>query len=135
MTRRSCLWIAALWLPAVSAWAGEALSDRARVDYMLHCSGCHGMDGMGKPERGIPRFAGQIGYFQQLAEGRAFIMQVPGLLSARLSDERAAAVVVARGREVHDHGARRGIFALHLGQEAGVLPVDIHQGHRHEGGV
>lgn len=92
MTRRSCLWIAALWLPAVSAWAGEALSDRARVDYMLHCSGCHGMDGMGKPERGIPRFAGQIGHFQQLAEGRAFIMQVPGLLSARLSDERAAAV-------------------------------------------
>lgn len=66
---------------------------RARGDYILHCSGCHLQDGVGNPAKGIPRFTDQIGYFLRLPEGREFLMQVPGLLSARLSDERAAGVV------------------------------------------
>ncbi|MEI7968810.1 MAG: hypothetical protein WCJ69_07480 [Betaproteobacteria bacterium] len=70
----------------------DRIGQRARTDFLLHCSGCHGMDGMGKPEKGIPRFRDQIGHFLQLPDGRAFIMQVPGLLSARLPDDRAAAV-------------------------------------------
>lgn len=65
---------------------------RARTDYTLHCSGCHGMDGLGKPTAGIPVFTGQVGHFLRMPEGRAFLMQVPGLLSARLPDDRAAAV-------------------------------------------
>jgi hypothetical protein len=84
------------WL-ALASSAGLVLADekaetRARNDYLLHCSGCHGQDGMGKPGKGIPRFEGQIGYFQRLPDGRAFVMQVPGLLSANLPDDRAAAV-------------------------------------------
>jgi len=74
------------------AVAEDRTSARARTDYMLHCSGCHGMDGLGKPEKGIPRFAEQVGHFLRLSEGRAFVMQVPGLLGVRLPDERAAAV-------------------------------------------
>jgi mono/diheme cytochrome c family protein len=62
------------------------------VDFMLHCSGCHGMDGSGAPAQGIPDFRDQIGHFQRLPEGRAFLMQVPGLLNAGLSDDRRAAV-------------------------------------------
>lgn len=65
---------------------------RARIDYTLHCSGCHGMDGLGKPTAGIPVFTDQVGHFLRMPEGRAFLMQVPGLLGARLPDERAAAV-------------------------------------------
>jgi len=75
-----------------SALADAKAETRARNDYLLHCSGCHGQDGMGKPEKGIPRFEGQVGYFLRVPEGRAFLMQVPGLLSANMSDERAAAV-------------------------------------------
>ncbi len=75
-----------------AATADDKADHRARIDYTLHCSGCHGMDGLGKPSAGIPMFAGQVGHFLRLPEGRAFLMQVPGLLSARLSDERAAAV-------------------------------------------
>lgn len=67
-------------------------SAQARIDYLLHCSGCHGQDGMGNPAKGIPQFANQVGHFLRLKEGRAFLMQVPGLLSARLPDDRAAAV-------------------------------------------
>jgi hypothetical protein len=82
---------------ALAALAGGTLAEdrsiaRARTDYMLHCSGCHGMDGLGKPEKGIPRFTDQVGHFLRLPEGRAFVMQVPGLLGVRLPDERAAAV-------------------------------------------
>lgn len=65
---------------------------RARIDYTLHCSGCHGMDGLGKPTAGIPVFTDQVGHFLRMPEGRAFLMQVPGLLGARLPDDRAAAV-------------------------------------------
>lgn len=81
-----------LALSAGSTAADDKADTRARTDYLLHCSGCHGQDGMGKPWKGIPRFEGQVGYFQRMPEGRAFLMQVPGLLSAGLSDERAAAV-------------------------------------------
>lgn len=73
--------------------AEDAASARARIDYLLHCSGCHAQDGTGKPEGGIPDFVGQIGHFQRLPEGREFVLQVPGLLSAGLPDSRAAAVV------------------------------------------
>ncbi|HEY5929955.1 MAG TPA: cytochrome c, partial [Burkholderiales bacterium] len=59
---------------------------------MLHCSGCHGMDGSGHPAKGIPAFQDQIGYFTAIPEGRAMLMQIPGLLSSGLSDERAAGV-------------------------------------------
>jgi cytochrome c553 len=63
-----------------------------RVDYVLHCSGCHAFDGRGLEHKGIPALKDQIGYYLRSEEGRAFLMQVPGLLSAGMSDERAAAV-------------------------------------------
>jgi mono/diheme cytochrome c family protein len=77
---------------AEPAAAEDAATRRARLDYMLHCSGCHDMDGSGHPTKGIPDFRDQVGYFTGLPEGRAMLMQIPGLLSAGLTDERAAAV-------------------------------------------
>jgi len=71
-----------------------ASSDRrAAVDYTLHCSGCHDLDGSGHPGKGIPDFRDQVGYFLRTPDGRAFLLQVPGLLNAGLSDQRAADVV------------------------------------------
>ncbi len=75
-----------------TAYAGAPV-EPGRSDYILHCSGCHGMDARGVAKAGIPALQDQVGYFLQLPEGRAFVMQVPGLLSANLSDERAARVV------------------------------------------
>jgi hypothetical protein len=94
MPGRRAYLIAAICLVGIAggAVAADTTMARARTDYMLHCSGCHGMDGLGKPEKGIPRFADQVGHFLRLPEGRAFVMQVPGLLGVRLPDERAAAV-------------------------------------------
>lgn len=77
---------------ALPAAAEDAGARRARTDYILHCSGCHDMDGSGHPTKGIPDFRDQVGYFTAIPEGRALLMQIPGLLSSGLPDDRAAAV-------------------------------------------
>jgi hypothetical protein len=74
------------------ALAQQSASERGRIDYVLHCSGCHALGGSGVEAKGIPQVKDRIGYFVRFPEGRAFLLQVPGLLSAGLSDERAAGV-------------------------------------------
>jgi mono/diheme cytochrome c family protein len=80
--------LAALLIPAAHAQEGN----RGRTDYVLHCSGCHKFDGRGLEDKGIPALKDQIGYYLALPEGRAFLMQIPGLLGAGMSDQRAADV-------------------------------------------
>ena len=91
--------ITALAAASPAAAQEDGKSRRARNDYLLHCSGCHDMDGSGHPAKGIPTFQNQIGYFTAIPEGRAMLMQIPGLLSSGLSDERAAAVTTWLVRE------------------------------------
>jgi hypothetical protein len=67
---------------AMAAMAGE----RQRINYLLHCSGCHQPDGSGSPSSGIPDMRGSIGYFLRLPEGRAFLVQVPGTAQSSLND-------------------------------------------------
>lgn len=59
-------------------------------DYMLNCQGCHLDDGMGFPERGVPRLTGYMGNFLKVPGGREFLVQVPGSASSSLSDEHLA---------------------------------------------
>ncbi|MCC7546689.1 MAG: cytochrome C [Burkholderiales bacterium] len=77
---------------AATAGAAGTFEEQGHLDYVLHCSGCHKPDGYGVASGGIPPITGQVGYFLTLPEGRAFLMQVSGLLTAGLSDERAAGV-------------------------------------------
>ena len=83
--------VIALFLCASTAALAQG-SHNPRYDYMLKCSGCHLMDGSGGPVGGIPDFREQIGYFLVIPEGRAFLMQVAGLVTSGLTYERAAAV-------------------------------------------
>ncbi len=94
MSTRPALIIASALLGCV-AFAGRAdvkTYQGSEHDYVLHCSGCHSMDGSGHPEFGVPDFRDQVGHFLRLPEGRAFLMQVPGLMNAGLPDDRRAAV-------------------------------------------
>ena len=59
---------------------------------MLHCSGCHAQDGRGLENKGIPALKDQVGYFLRTESGRAYLMQIPGLLNAGMPDARAADV-------------------------------------------
>jgi mono/diheme cytochrome c family protein len=60
--------------------------------YMLHCSGCHGATGHGVPERGIPDLH-NAGSYVALPQGRAYLVQVPGISQSRLDDATAARIL------------------------------------------
>jgi mono/diheme cytochrome c family protein len=62
------------------------------VDYLyrLHCSGCHGVDGAGSRVGRIPPFPGIVGHFAGSAEGRLYLVHVPGVSGAALPDAETA---------------------------------------------
>ncbi|WP_225766148.1 cytochrome c [Inquilinus sp. Marseille-Q2685] len=88
---RPILMLLAVLLPATSARAQDARP--AHIDYMLKCSGCHGADGSGSPDRGIPDFRGYVDGFGRTEAGRTYVMHVPGVVNSSLSDARIAAVM------------------------------------------
>jgi mono/diheme cytochrome c family protein len=59
-------------------------------DYLLSCGGCHKLDGRGSvhvpPLRGVDRLLAHAG-------GRAYVLRVPGVTQAPLSDARLAALL------------------------------------------
>ncbi len=65
--------------------AGSAFAASSRIDYMLHCQGCHLADGSGVPGT-IPDLRGSMGAFLRVPGGRAFLVRVPGTAQAPLSD-------------------------------------------------
>lgn len=61
-----------------------------RMNYQLHCSGCHQIDGAGSAAHNIPRMKGVVGHFLRTPEGRAFLVQVPGTANSGLNDAQVA---------------------------------------------
>jgi mono/diheme cytochrome c family protein len=92
--RDICIALSAIFFSASGiAKAGDKpYSNQARIDFLLHCSGCHAQDGRGLEHKGIPALKDQVGYFLRTESGRAYLMQIPGLLSAGIPDARAADV-------------------------------------------
>ena len=65
----------------------------ARFNYMQHCMGCHLPDGSGAPDKGIPSMRGMLGRFLAVPGGRAFIVQVPGVMNSALQDQDIAGLM------------------------------------------
>ena len=82
---RTLLFIAILEVADVAG----ADEQRARVNYMLHCQGCHLAEAVGHPGN-VPRMRGFLGYFLHSTEGREFIVRVPGVATASLENEQLA---------------------------------------------
>ncbi len=77
------------YLPLILLLSGvAALADdhRARVNYQIHCQGCHLPDASGFPGK-VPRMNDFVGYFLHSREGREFLVRVPGVSASRMSDE------------------------------------------------
>jgi hypothetical protein len=72
--------------------AGNAAADnqRAQVNYMLNCQGCHTPGGRGFPDKGVPSLMGFMGKFLQVAGGREFLIQVPGAAQSTLNSAQLA---------------------------------------------
>ena len=59
---------------------------RARINYMIHCQGCHLPEAVGFAGK-VPRMNGFVGYFLHSQEGREFIVRVPGVATSSLPDD------------------------------------------------
>lgn len=77
---------ATLTTPALAETSAHGL-------YMLHCSGCHGRDGAGSKTGRVPRFLGVIGPIAGEPEGRRYLVLVPGVANAGLSNADTARVL------------------------------------------
>ena len=64
----------------------------SRTDYLLHCSGCHLADGSGAPDD-VPSLRDGLGWIASMAEGRGYLVRVPGSSQAQLNDAELAAVI------------------------------------------
>ena len=83
--------------PILVLWAvlpTYALADdaRARVNYMIHCQGCHLPGAVGHPGK-VPRLSNFVGYFLHSTEGREFIVRVPGVATSSLPDDQLSELV------------------------------------------
>ena len=87
-SRRATL-VAVIGLVSVVA---AAAGNSPRINYMLHCQGCHLPGGIGHPGI-VPTMRGQVGLFLRSEEGRAYLVQVPGVAQSDLDDHQLADVL------------------------------------------
>lgn len=63
-----------------------------RLDYVLHCRGCHGPDGAGIAG-GAPSLRDRVARFLGVPGGREYLVRVPGTARSELDDARTAALL------------------------------------------
>ncbi|HZO23381.1 MAG TPA: hypothetical protein VFB37_12835 [Steroidobacteraceae bacterium] len=66
-----------------------AIAYEPAVNYMLQCMGCHAPKGEGEPGR-VPSLRDTLVPFASIADGRKFLVQVPGAAQSTLSDAELA---------------------------------------------
>ncbi|MEJ6009376.1 c-type cytochrome [Novosphingobium aquae] len=71
------------------AMVGVPEPQRARINWILKCQGCHRADGTGTSAT-APALAGQVSRFTSLSGGRAYLGRVPGVADAALGDAELA---------------------------------------------
>jgi len=72
-----------------TAMPGVPNPQRAHINWMIKCQGCHRPDGEGSPTS-APAMAGQVARLLAVPGGRQFIGQVPGVATAALPDDQLA---------------------------------------------
>ena len=77
---------------AVLLMAARAATANPEQDYMLHCMGCHGARAEGVAGK-VPPLANSLSRFMRTAEGRNYVLRVPGAANSALSDAQLAAVL------------------------------------------
>jgi hypothetical protein len=83
-----CSPVLALWGLAVQA---DGMSP-PQINYILHCQGCHLVDGSGTPGK-VPALKNATGRFLHVPGGREYLVQVPGTAQSALTDGEVAGVL------------------------------------------
>ena len=89
MRRLTALAALALVMVGVTAHADD---HRGRINYMLHCQGCHLPDGAGVADR-IPQLKDFVGLYLHDENGRAFVINVSGVATAPLPDDQLSELI------------------------------------------
>ena len=71
------------------------------VNYQLHCMGCHLADGSGQPGR-VPSIRRPLVRFSPSAEGRGYVVRVPGVAQSPLSNQDTATLLNWMARNLSD---------------------------------
>jgi len=72
-----------------TAMAGVPNPQRAHINWMIKCQGCHRPDGTGSPTS-APAMAGQVAQLLAVPGGREFLGRVPGVATTPLPDDELA---------------------------------------------
>ena len=62
----------------------------AKADYVEHCAGCHGVQGLSAPAR-LPELRGRVGYMMCTPATRAYLLRLPNIAKSRISDNQQLA--------------------------------------------
>ncbi len=65
------------------------LSADPKSHYMIHCMGCHLINGQGIPPE-VPQFNEDLAYLAGSEDGRRYLVQVPGASQAPIDDAELA---------------------------------------------
>ena len=71
------------------------------MNYQLHCMGCHRANADGEPGR-VPSLRETLVPFSRLAEGRDYVLRVPGVAQSPLSDAELASLLNWMARNLSD---------------------------------
>ncbi len=85
------------------------------VNFELQCMGCHQRDGSGQPGR-VPSFRRTLVPLSDLPQGREFLIRVPGVAQAPLSDEDIAALLNWMVRHMSDVSIKPGFKDYSAGE-------------------
>jgi mono/diheme cytochrome c family protein len=69
----------------------KPITSSVRSLYVVHCAGCHGIDGAGAQAANVPDIR-RLGNFLRVEGGRAFVISVPGVMGSGLTDQQVADV-------------------------------------------
>ena len=83
--RRIGLPLVALTVLSALLAPAPGLASNPRTEYMLDCMGCHQADGSGVPGK-VPDMRLTLGPFSRTAAGRRYLIEVPGVAQAPLSN-------------------------------------------------
>ena len=70
----------------------SAFAASPRINYLLYCSGCHLVNGEGKPPN-VPTLREELGNMVNVEEMRSYLLRIPGASQAPINDAELAEVI------------------------------------------